>query len=94
MSNNIAYNPRMCDVVIDLMSEGKLPNDVMKAFNIDSDTFLLWQKLYPKFDAAVKKGLSFSEGWWEEQGRLNLCNPGFDFNRWKEVMCGEFGWHE
>lgn len=45
----------------------------------------------PPFGAAIEMGMTFSEGWWEREMRLNLCNPAFDFERARKVMTENLG---
>lgn len=92
------YDPKMCDKVIELMSEGAALVEVAAELDITRETLNQWTKSNPVFSDAVKKGQELSEAWWLKQGRINLkTNPkGEQFNStlWYMNMKNRFGWRD
>lgn len=44
-----------------------------------------------EFEEAWRRAAVLSQGWWEEQGRLNLKTKGFSAVLWSKNMSGRFG---
>lgn len=88
------YRPEMCDVVIELMSEGASKFEVAAAINVCIDTISEWQKEEnnPQFSAAIKQGERLSRAWWEKHGRLNLDNKEFNSTLWYMNMKNRHAW--
>jgi hypothetical protein len=65
------YSPEMCDVVVELGKEGASKHEMALELGIHIDTFIEWVKdeNKPEFSEAVKKAVSYSQGWWEKKGR-------------------------
>jgi len=87
------YKPEYCETVIELMSEGASKAEVCLELNCDFQSFLNWQKKYPEFFEAVKRGLHLSKGMWEKMGRKAAFGKVENFNAtaWIFNMKNRFG---
>jgi predicted DNA-binding protein YlxM (UPF0122 family) len=47
-----------------------------------------------KFANTIKKGVEYSEAWWEANGRLNIHNKEFNSTLWYMNMKNRFGWKD
>ena len=79
------YNPEFCQIVIDMMSEGKSKMQLCAKFSISYQTFLDWLNPamvnhHPDFLEAVKLGEAFSQAWWENVGREGAVGINADVN--------------
>lgn len=63
------YDPSMIEIASDLFDEGASKAEVCLTIGICFETFENYQKKYPDFSEAVKRGLQISQGWWEMKGR-------------------------
>jgi transposase len=84
------YKPEYCDQVIEMFKKGMSKFAIALKLDVNVDTLAEWQKVHPEFSAAVKKGLDFSQGNWEERGRLNLKNKDFNSTLWIMNMKNRF----
>jgi hypothetical protein len=87
------YREHFCDTVIELMSEGASKAEVCLELMCDFNSFLNWQKEYPDFLQAVKRGTSLSKGKWEQMGRKAAFGDldGFNATSWIFNMKNRFG---
>lgn len=86
------YKPEYKDKLIDLMKEGASLSEICLEFEICRQTLYNWFENYPDLLDTKKKGLEFSRGWWEKQGRKNLQNKDFNYTGWYMNMKNRFGW--
>lgn len=66
------YNPKICEEVLNLFKQGKSIAQVCLKMDINKSTFYEWKEKHEEFSNAIKEGLHFSQGWWEEQGQQGL----------------------
>ena len=66
------YKPEMCKTMITLFKQGASIAEVCLELDIHHDTFYEWKERHEEFSESVKKGLAYSKGWWEKQGRLGV----------------------
>jgi len=87
------YEEAHCNTVITLMKEGASKAEVCLELNCCFQTFLNWQKEYPDFLEAVKRGLHLSKGKWEQIGRKAAFGDceGFNATAWIFNMKNRFG---
>ena len=90
MGRPTKYTDAMCDIVVDVMSEGGSKMEACVACGIGYDAFLDYKKMYPNFSEAIKRGEALSQRWWEEKGRKNLENPKFNYTGWYMNMKNRF----
>lgn len=76
------------------MKEGASIAEVAYLLNVHRDSLNEWQRKYPDFSDALKKGQQFSEGWWLITGRLNVQNSFFNSGLWYMNMKNRFGWKD
>jgi len=92
------YSPIFCETVIALMSEGASKTEVAAELNIAWDTLHEWEKNFPEFSDAIKRGSKLSEGWWEKKARENLVSykdgPTINASLWYMNMKNRFGWKD
>lgn len=86
------YKPEYKDVLLDLMKQGASIYELCLEFEVCEQTIYNWFKEHPEFLESKKKGLSFSRGWWERQGRTNLKDKDFNYTGWYMNMKNRFGW--
>lgn len=89
------YDPKYCEKVVNLMSEGRTKYMVVKALGITYETLNKWSLDFVEFGEALKLGENLCRAWWEEQGRQAL-NSGKKFNTsvWIFTMKNMFGWRD
>lgn len=93
MGAPIKYRESFCDTVIVLMSEGASKAEVCLELKCCVQSFLNWQKEYPDFLEAVKRGVLLSKGKWESMGRKAAFGEVDNFNAtaWIFNMKNRFG---
>lgn len=64
------YKPEFCDMVIEFGKTGASKAEMALDLDIAMSTFDVWQNDIPEFMEAVKRAVSYSQGYWEKQGRL------------------------
>ena len=92
MARPTKYDPEMMHAVISLMREGASVQEVAAMLGICRSSLYNWKRQYPEFLDTIKRGETYSQAWWERQGRLNLWNPQFNYRHWFRQMCNRFGW--
>ena len=63
------YRKEIADTLPDHFKEGQSVVEVCGEIGISKDTFYKWCAKYPKFSDSYKKGLLYSQQWWEKIGR-------------------------
>jgi hypothetical protein len=86
------YDPKYCQTVIDLMSEGASIEELVLELGICKQTIYNWQQEHPDFLDAIKTGVELSEGWWKREGRKALRDKDFSYTGWYMNMKNRFGW--
>ncbi|MEE9351532.1 MAG: hypothetical protein V3U78_04675 [Thiotrichaceae bacterium] len=88
------YRSEMCQVVIDLMSDGASKEEVCAELDITFDTLANWQKPENnlEFSEAITQGERLSRAWWLKHGRKNLENKSFNERLWFMNMKNRHGW--
>jgi len=66
------YKEEMCDRIIELFKEGYSICEICLDLDISKQTFYRWKEENRIFSDSIKKGVDFSQGWWEKQGREGL----------------------
>ncbi len=88
------YRPEYCETVVELMKDGASKTEVCGTIGVCHDTLIEWQKKYPEFSEAVKKGVLLSSAWWEREGRQSLRDRDFSYTGWYMNMKNRFGWRD
>jgi len=86
------YKPEYKDKLLELMKEGASIYELCLEFEVCEKTIYNWFEEYPEFLQSKKKGLAYSRGWWEKQGRINLKDKDFNYTGWYMNMKNRFGW--
>lgn len=86
LHGNSKYQTFYCGMIPKMMSDGQSIVEVAAQFKVDRKTILRWIKTYPDFKEAVDLGLTLSQAWWEEQGRINLNDSSFNYPGWFKQM--------
>jgi transposase len=63
------YKPEIAETLPDQFKDGQSVIEVCVQLGISKDTFYAWVKEYPEFSDSYKKGLEYSQQWWEKLGR-------------------------
>jgi DNA-binding XRE family transcriptional regulator len=94
------YTPEMCDIVVDLFTQGFTQDEVCSYLGVTPRTMIEWRKegssmYHPEFAEAYKIAKIHQKSWWLGQGRKNLGH-GERFNTplYKLCMANMFGWEE
>ena len=74
------YKPEFCEQVIEYGKEGMSLHEMALELDICYDTLNEWRKEKPEFSDAVKKALTYSQGWWERLGRTAASGYVNNFN--------------
>lgn len=74
------YTPEMCDKIIELGKIGASKHEMAMELGISIDTFMVWQVENTQFSEAVRIAMSFSQAWWEKQGRIATFGEISGFN--------------
>ena len=82
------------DYILGIMSEGASLAEVKGDLAISNDLHARWIKEEPIYAEAIKKGIGFSQAWWEREGRENLRNKNFSYVGWYMNMKNRFGWKD
>lgn len=88
------YKPEYCEKVIKLLNKGYSIAELARYFKVAIQTIYNWQDKHPEFLEAIKKGVGFSQGWWEKHGRQNIHNKDFNSTLWYMNMKNRFGWKD
>ncbi len=88
------YDPKMCERVVALMTEGASKVEVCADLDICFDTLKRWQEEHPEFYESIKTGERKSEAWWQKHGRSQLENRDFNATLWYMNMKNRFGWKD
>ena len=59
-------------IVLDMFKEGCSISEIALDLDISRQTIYYWAENIPEFSYTLKKGLEYSQGWWEKQGRTAL----------------------
>tara|TARA_R110002167_G_scaffold154644_2_gene348882 strand:- start:272 stop:646 length:375 start_codon:yes stop_codon:yes gene_type:complete len=78
--------------ILSMMREGASIKEVSAALGICRASLYNWKRQYPEFLDTIKRGETYSQAWWERQGRENLQNRNFNNHHWFRQMCNRFGW--
>ena len=65
-----SYDPRFCDLVIELGKEGASKAEMAAECGVSRPTFDAWCEAHEEFLYSVKEAFSFSQAWWEKKGRV------------------------
>lgn len=63
------YQPSYCNQVIEEMTLGKSLTAFAAEIGVSRTCIQQWEKDYPEFSVAVKKGKAKCAAWWEARGR-------------------------
>lgn len=87
------YNTSHPELLLQLMSEGKLDCEIYAQMGIKKDTFYRWRNEYPEFKEAFELGLPRCEAWYVEKCRdcwMRGDDKGFKY--FIGIMNNKFGW--
>jgi DNA-binding XRE family transcriptional regulator len=93
------YTPEMCDIVVNLFTQGFTQEEVCSFLGVTPWTMIEWRKkggdmYHPEFAEAFKLAKVHQKAWWFGEGRKNLTNREFNTNLFKLYMANMFGWDE
>ncbi len=77
------------------MKEGASKEELCLELDVCPNSLYRWEKKFPEFREAIKKGCDLSRAWWMKKGRDNLTNPkGFHAVLWYMNMKNRHGWKD
>lgn len=74
------YDPAFCEQVIELGKVGASKAEMAAELGVVRQTLDNWCEQHPEFLDAVKQAVSWSQAWWEKQGRLATFGGTEGFN--------------
>jgi len=74
------------------MAEGQAIEEVAVELGVCLRTINNWEKKYPEFLQALKKGRDASYAWWLREGRVSLRDKDFNYTGWYMQMKNRHGW--
>ncbi len=74
------YDQSYCERVIELGKEGASKAEMAAELGIVRQTLDNWTEAHPEFMDAVKQAVSWSQAWWEKQGRVATFGGTEGFN--------------
>ena len=74
------YEPAFCEQVIELGKTGASKAEMAAELGCARSTFALWEEAHQEFSEAVKDAVSWSQAWWEKQGRIATFGGTDGFN--------------
>lgn len=74
------YDPAYCETVVELGKTGASKAEMAAEIGCARSTFALWEGVHPEFSEAVKDAVSWSQAWWEKQGRIATFGGTEGFN--------------
>lgn len=74
------YDQSYCERVIELGKEGASKAEMAAELGIVRQTLDNWCEAHPEFMDAVKQAVSWSQAWWEKQGRIATFGGTEGFN--------------
>jgi hypothetical protein len=87
------YSKDLCEKIIPFFKEGMSVEEICLELDICTSVFYDYIRDYPEFSDAVKRGRSFSVGWWHKIGRLNLPNKDFNSRLYDINVRNRIGWN-
>lgn len=89
------YKPEYCQILIDLMAQGKTVAGVSSALNTHREVLWSWMQKHPEFNNAYKEGMEKAEEFWAEMGMQNIFSGnGFNDRIWKFWMACRHQWRD
>lgn len=80
------YDPKYCEAVITMGSEGYSVVEMAADIGVHRDTLYEWEKVHSDFSDAFTRARQLCQAWWERQGRVNLATQGFNHSLWAKNM--------
>lgn len=88
------YDPKYCDLVIELASQGKSKAQMAATIGVTRKTMWTWAQQYPEFLNAFELAEELCQQWWENIGQTYLVNTkdGDSLNTglWARSMAARF----
>ena len=87
------YKEEYAYTALDRLQKGWSCAEVCRELDICPDTFIEWQKKFPLFSEAIKKGRYHARAIWERKGRQGIENKDFNSQLWYMNMRNRFNYH-
>lgn len=88
------YKAEYCDKVIEYFKEGYSIEEIALELDVFKSTLYAWMEKHKEFHDAIKKGLEYSQAWWQKTARTNLNNRNFQSALWYMNMKNRFKWRD
>jgi len=76
------YDPKFCDEIVEYMAQGLSKIAAVGKMGFSKTSLWNWSKKYPDFMAALKKGETLGQLWWEEKGAIGMESRSFNAAVW------------
>jgi hypothetical protein len=92
------YKEEYCEMIVEHMTNGDSAISFAKTIDVCMATLTQWQKDFPEFSVAYKKGQNYCEDHWMKEGQKGMWNtPGqktLNTGVWAFYMKARFGWKD
>lgn len=84
------YEPRFCDLVVELGKQGKSVTQMACECGVHRDTLYDWCKFHPEFKHALDMARQWSQYWWENKGQEGMETGNVNAALWSRSMAARF----
>ena len=84
------FEPKMCDVIIDMGKEGASQKMMWSQLGISKQTAETWKKKHAEFAEALDIALVHAQSYWETQLLANVENKNFNSRLVEIALRGQF----
>ena len=84
------FDPKMCDVIIEMGKEGASQKMMWSQLCISKTTAETWKKNHPEFLEALEIALVHAQSYWETQLLANVENKNFNSRLVEIALRGQF----
>lgn len=86
------YRPEFCERVIEFGKQGMSLTEMAAELEITFRTMRNWEldDEKPDFQDAMQMARTYSQAWWESQGRTHITNPKFNAALYGKTMSARF----
>ena len=84
------YDPKYCQLVIDLGKEGKSLHQISAKIDVALSTIYVWAEQHKDFSEALKRSKELAQAWFEEQAEQGLWTKEFNHHLWAKITGSRF----
>lgn len=88
------YDPKYCDIVIELGRKGYTKAMIAREIDKNYETIEDWRKEYPEFSEAFTRAMMLQTAWYDELGTKNMDNRQFNSRTYELHRMNMHGWNK